>query len=75
MWNKYEFFRLKVNNPIKACQGIILYNLDMIVTDFQNNDERKFWKVICHFVKKKKHNKSTSCIPSLCSTFPTGANQ
>ena len=46
-------------------------NLD-IVTDFQNNDKRKLWKVIRHFVK---NNKSASCIPALCSTLANGDNQ
>ena len=47
-------------------------NLDIIVSDFQNNDKRKFWKVIRHFVK---NNKSASCIPPLCSTLSNGDNQ
>ena len=47
-------------------------NLDIIVSDFQNNDKRKFWKVIRHFVK---NNKSSSCIPPLCSTLSNGDNQ
>ena len=47
-------------------------NLDIILSDFQNNDKRKFWKVIRHFVK---NNKSTSCIPPLCSTLSNGDNQ
>ena len=47
-------------------------NLDIIVSDFQNNDKRKFCKVICHFVK---NNKSVSCIPPLCSTLSNGDNQ
>ena len=47
-------------------------NLDIIVSDFQNNDKRKFWKVIRHFVK---NNKSASCIPPLLSTLSNGDNQ
>ena len=39
---------------------------------FQNNDKRKFWKVIRHFVK---NNNSSSSIPPLCSTLPNGVNQ
>ena len=47
-------------------------NLDIIVSDFQNNDKRKFWKVIRNFVK---NNKSASCIPPLWSTLSNGDNQ
>ena len=46
--------------------------MDIIVSDFQNNDKRKFWKVIRHFVKS---NSSASSIPPLCSTLPNGNNQ
>ena len=44
----------------------------MIVSDFQNDDKRKFWKVIRHFVKS---NSSVSPIPPLCSTLQNGNNQ
>ena len=44
-------------------------NLDKIVSDFQNNETRKFWKVILHFVK---NNNCTSSIPPLCSALPSG---
>ena len=47
-------------------------NLDIIVSDFQNNDKRKFWKVISYFVK---NNKSASCIPPLGSTLANDDNQ
>ena len=67
-WNKYNFYRNKVNNKKNACKR----NLDIIVSDFQNNDKRKFWKVIRHFVK---NNNSSSSIPPLCSTLPNGENQ
>ena len=46
--------------------------MDIIVSDFQNNGKRKFWKVIRHFVKSKS---SASPIPPLCSTLPNGNNQ
>ena len=36
--------------PITTVRG----PLDIIVSDFQNNDKRKFWKLIRHFVKKKQ---------------------
>ena len=47
-------------------------NLDIIVSDFQNNDKRKFWKVIRRFVK---NNNYASCYPPLCSTLSNGDNQ
>ena len=46
--------------------------MDIIVSDFQNNDKRKFWKVIRHLVKS---NSSASSISPLCSTLPNGNNQ
>ena len=72
VWNKYKLFRNKVNNQKKHAKELFYNNLDIIVSDFQNNDKRKFWKVIRHFVK---NNKSTSCIPPLCSTLSNGDNQ
>ena len=47
-------------------------NLDIIFSDFQNNDKHEFWKIICLF---DKNNNSTSSIPPLCSTLPNGDNQ
>ena len=44
----------------------------MIVSDFQNNDKCKFWKVIRHFVS---NNNSSSSIPPLCSALLSGDNQ
>ena len=41
-------------------------------SDFQNNDKRKFWKEIRHFVKNSNSSSST---PPLCSTLPNGENQ
>ena len=71
-WNKYKLFRNKVNNRKKHAKEFFYNNLDIIVSDFQNNDKRKFWKVFHHFVK---NNKSASCIPPLCSTLSNGDNQ
>ena len=70
--NKYKLFRNKVNNQKKHAKELFYNNLDIIVSDFQNNDKRKFWKVIHHFVK---NNKSASCIPPFCSTLSNGDNQ
>ena len=69
---KYKYYRNKVNNQKKHAKEYFYNNLDIIVSDFQNNDKRKFWKVIRHFVK---NNNSTSSIPSLCSALPSGDNQ
>ena len=46
--------------------------MDIIISDFQNNDKRKFWEVIRYFVKR---NSSTSSKVPLCSTLPNGNNQ
>ena len=70
-WNKDKFLRYKVNKQKKHAKELFHNYLDNIVSDFQNNDKRKFWKVIRHFVKI---NKSTSSIPPLCSTLPYGDN-
>ena len=50
-WNKYKYYRNKVNNLKKPAKESFYNNLDIIVSVFQNNDKRKFWKVIRHFVK------------------------
>ena len=55
----------------KHAKQLFYNNLDIIVSDFQNNYKCKFWKVIRHFVK---NNKSTSSISPLCSTLPYGDN-
>ena len=72
VWNKYKLFRNKVNNQKKHAKELFYNNLDIIVSDFQNNDKPKFWKVIRQFVK---NNKSESCIPPLRSTLSNGDNQ
>ena len=59
-WIKYKYYRNKVNNLKKHAKESFYNNLDIIVSDFQNNDKRKFWKVIRHFVK---NNNSSSSIP------------
>ena len=59
-WNKYKYYRNKVNNLKKHAKESFYNNLDIIVSDFQNNDKRKFWKVIRHFVK---NNSSSLSIP------------
>ena len=50
MTGKYKLSRNKVNN--KNMQRNLFYkSLDIIISDFQNNDKRKFWKVTRHVVK------------------------
>ena len=71
MTKKYKSFRNKVNNKKSMLRNIFYNNLDIIVSDFQNNDKRKFWKVTRHFVK----NNSTSSIPPLCSALLSSDNQ
>ena len=70
-WNKYKFLRNKVNNQKKHAKELFHDNLYIIVSDFHNNDKRKFWKVIRHFVK---NNKSISSVTPFCSTLPNGDN-
>ena len=67
-WIKYKRLRNKVNNQRKQAKEFFYNNLDLIITDFENNDKRKFWKVIRHFVK---NNSSSSAIPPLSSTIPS----
>ena len=68
-WIKYKRLRNKVNNQRKHAKESFYNNLELTITDFENNDKRKFWKVIRHFVK---NNSSSSAIPPLSSTLPSG---
>ena len=71
-WIKYKRLRNKVNNQRKHAKESFYNNLELIITDFENNDKRKFRKVIRHFVKT---NSSSSAIPPLSSTLPSGETQ
>ena len=71
-WIKYKRLRNKVNNQRKHAKESFYNNLELIITDFENNDKRKFWKVIRHFVE---NNSSSSAIPPLSSTLPSGETQ
>ena len=71
-WIKYKRLRNKVNNQRKHAKESFYNNLELIITDFENNDKRKFWKVIRHFVK---NNSSSSATPPLSSTLPSGETQ
>ena len=62
-WKKYKMFRNLVNNQKNMRRNLFYNNLGIIVSDFQNNDKRKFWNVIRHFVKR---NSSASPIPPVC---------
>ena len=66
--------RNKVNNNKKNMRRNLFIRIWIliIVSDSQNNDKRRFWKVIRHFVKS---NSSASSIPPLCSTLQNGNNQ
>ena len=71
-WIKYKRLRNKVNNQRKHAKESFYNNLELIIRDFENNDKSKFWKVIRHFVK---NNSSSSAIPPLSSTLPSGETQ
>ena len=71
-WIKYKRLRNKVNNQRKHAKESFYNNLELIITDFENNDKRKFWKAIRHFVKT---NSSSSAIPPLSYTLPSGETQ
>ena len=72
-WKKYKYYRNKVSNQRKKHAKEYFYNnLEIIDSDFQNNDIHKVWKVILHLVI---NNNSTSSIPPLCSALPSVDNQ
>ena len=68
-WIKYKRLRNKVNNQRKHAKESFYNNLELIITDFENNDKRK---VIRHFVK---NNSSSSANPPLSFTLPSGETQ
>ncbi|MCG8048754.1 MAG: endonuclease/exonuclease/phosphatase family protein [Candidatus Thiodiazotropha taylori] len=61
-WNKYKRIRNKVNNLVKHAKENFYNSLEVSISDFHNNDKRKFWQVIRHFVK---NNKTSNNIPPL----------
>ena len=61
-----------MNNQKKQAKEIFNNNLELSISDFQKNDRRKFWQVVRHFVKNET---SSSTIPPLCSTLPSGEKQ
>ena len=46
--------------------------MELIITDFENIDKRKVWKVIRHSVK---NNSLSSAIPALSTTLQSGETQ
>ena len=67
-WIRYKRLRNKVTNQRKHAKESFYNNLELIITDFENNDKRKFWKDLRHFVK---NNSSSLSIPPLSSTLPS----
>ena len=70
-WNKYKQARNKVNNLIKHANEKFYNNLEISLSDFYNNDKRKFWQVVRHFVK---NNKTSNDIPPLIKESRNGQN-
>ena len=52
-WGTYKKLRNKVNNLKKHAKESFFNNLELSISDFYNNDKKKFWKVIRHLVKNK----------------------
>ena len=61
-WRTYKKLRNKVNNLKKHAKESFFNNLELSISDFYNNDKKKFWKVIRHLVKNKD---SSSLLPPL----------
>ena len=68
-WKKYKHTRNKVNNFKKHAKENFYNNLELSLSEFYNNDKKKFWQVIRHFVKNK--NTSDSMPPLI--TFSDGS--
>ena len=66
---KYKHARNKVNNFKKHAKENFYNNLELSLSEFYNNDKKKFWQVIRHFVKNKNTSDS---IPPLI-TFSDGS--
>ena len=45
-WHTYKKLRNKVNNLKKHAKEQFFNNLELSISDFDNDDKRKFWKVI-----------------------------
>ena len=71
-WIIYKRLRNKVDNQRKHAKESFNNNLELIITEVKKDDKEKIWKVIMHFVK---NNISSSAIPPLSSTIPSGETQ
>ena len=71
-WKSYKKVRNTVNNQKKQAKELFYNNLELSISDFQKNDRRKFWQVVRHFVNNEN---SSSAIPPLRSTLPSGKKQ
>ena len=56
---------------IKHAKEKFYNNLEISISDFYNNDKRKFWQVVRHFVK---NNKTSNDIPPLIKESRNGQN-
>ncbi|MCG7882866.1 MAG: hypothetical protein JAY96_14895 [Candidatus Thiodiazotropha endolucinida] len=65
-WNKFKHMRNKVNNLKKHAKENFYNSLEISLSDFQNNDKKKFWQVIRHFVK---NNSNSGNIPPLLNSL------
>ena len=54
-WIKYKRLRNKVNNQRKHAKESFYNNLEFIITDFENNDKRKFRKLLDILSKPTVH--------------------
>ncbi|MCG8048002.1 MAG: endonuclease/exonuclease/phosphatase family protein [Candidatus Thiodiazotropha taylori] len=61
-WDKYKNIRNKVNNLKKYAKEKFYNELEVSVSDFYNNDKRKFWHLVRYFVKG---NNTSGNIPPL----------
>ena len=67
-WIKYKRLRHKVNNQRKHAKESFYSNLELIITDFENNDIRNFGKLLDILSKP-------TVIPPLSSTLSSGETQ
>ena len=71
-WGTYKKLRNKVNNLKKHAKELFFNNLELSISDFYNNDKKKFWKVIRHFIKNKE---SSSLLPPILDPDITDQNK
>ena len=71
-WSIYKHLRNKVNNLKKHAKELFFNNLELSINDFFDNDKKKFWKIIRHFVKDKD---SSSLLPPILDPDNTNQNK